>query len=40
MVEDPWRALAGPFVEDAYATVKGRVRTFVLHRQLARLREQ
>ncbi|HEV7173177.1 class I SAM-dependent methyltransferase [Pedococcus sp.] len=36
MVEDPWRALAGPFVDDAYATVKGRVRTFVLHRQLMR----
>ena len=36
MVEDAWRALAGPFVDDAYATVKGQVRTFVLHRQLMR----
>jgi S-adenosylmethionine-dependent methyltransferase len=33
---DPWKALANPFVEDAYATVKGQVRTYVLHRQLLR----
>lgn len=31
---DPWAALADPFVEGAYATPKGRVRTFVLHQQL------
>lgn len=34
MSEDAWAALADPFVEGAYATVKGRIRTFVLHRQL------
>jgi SAM-dependent methyltransferase len=32
--DDPWAALADPFVDGAYATVKGRVRTFVLHQQL------
>ncbi|MBK1789383.1 methyltransferase [Prauserella cavernicola] len=32
--DDVWAALADPFVEGAYATVKGRVRTYVLHRQL------
>jgi len=32
--DDPWAALADPFVDGAYATVKGRVRTFVVHRQL------
>jgi len=31
-----WAELAGPFVEGAYASVKGRVRTFVLHSQLLR----
>jgi SAM-dependent methyltransferase len=35
MAEDAWQALAEPFVEGAYATVKGKVRTFVLHQQLA-----
>jgi S-adenosylmethionine-dependent methyltransferase len=35
-VSDAWEALADPFVEGAYATVKGRVRTFVLHQQLLR----
>jgi S-adenosylmethionine-dependent methyltransferase len=35
-VNDAWEALADPFVEGAYATVKGRVRTFVLHQQLLR----
>lgn len=35
MDEDVWAALADPFVEGAYATVKGRVRTYVLHHQLA-----
>jgi S-adenosylmethionine-dependent methyltransferase len=34
--QDPWAALADPFVEGAYASVKGQVRTFVLHRQLLR----
>lgn len=33
---DAWEALADSFVEDAYASVKGRVRTFVLHSQLLR----
>ena len=36
MTEDAWQALADPFVEGAYATVKGKVRTFVLHQQLLR----
>ncbi len=31
---DPWAALADEFVEEAYATVKGQVRTYVLHHQL------
>lgn len=34
MSEDAWAALADPFVEGTYATVKGRIRTFVLHQQL------
>ncbi|MEV4149302.1 methyltransferase [Amycolatopsis sp. NPDC049691] len=34
MGDDTWAALAGPFADDAYASVKGRVRTYVLHRQL------
>jgi SAM-dependent methyltransferase len=34
--QDPWAALADPFVEGAYASVKGRVRTFVLHQHLMR----
>ena len=34
--QDPWAALADPFVEGAYASVKGQVRTFVLHAQLLR----
>ncbi len=34
METDAWAALASPFVEGAYATVKGRVRTYVLHQQL------
>jgi S-adenosylmethionine-dependent methyltransferase len=33
---DAWAALADPFVTGAYASVKGRVRTFVLHQQLLR----
>ena len=36
MSQDPWAALADPFVDGAYASVKGRVRTFVLHQQLLR----
>nr|WP_026361235.1 methyltransferase [Amycolatopsis nigrescens] len=34
MTEDVWANLTDRFVEGAYATVKGRVRTYVLHRQL------
>lgn len=34
MSKDAWAALADPFVEGAHATVKGRIRTFVLHQQL------
>ncbi|MFI5586058.1 methyltransferase [Amycolatopsis sp. NPDC051758] len=34
MSEDTWAALADQFADGAYATVKGRVRTYVLHRQL------
>ena len=34
--EDAWAALADPFVEGAYVSVKGRVRTYVLHEQLLR----
>ena len=36
MPKDDWAELAEPFVEGAYATVKGRVRTAVLHQQLLR----
>lgn len=36
MPEDAWAELADPFVEGAYASVKGRVRTYVLHQQLLR----
>ncbi len=34
MSEDLWAGLVGPFVDEAYASVKGFVRTFVLHHQL------
>jgi SAM-dependent methyltransferase len=34
MGDDTWAALAGQFADEAYASVKGRVRTYVLHRQL------
>jgi S-adenosylmethionine-dependent methyltransferase len=34
--EDAWSTLADAFVDGAYATVKGRVRTYVLHQQLLR----
>ncbi len=33
-MHDEWAGLAEPFVEGAYATVKGRVRTYVVHQQL------
>lgn len=33
---DAWAALADPFVEGTYASVKGQVRAFVLHAQLLR----
>jgi S-adenosylmethionine-dependent methyltransferase len=33
---DDWAALANPFVDGAYASVKGQVRTHVLHAQLLR----
>ena len=33
---DDWATLADVFVDGAYATVKGRVRTHVLHEQLRR----
>jgi S-adenosylmethionine-dependent methyltransferase len=36
VTENAWQALADPFVEGAHATVKGKVRTFVLHHQLLR----
>jgi len=36
VTDDPWHVLAEPFVGGAYASVKGRVRTMVLHRQLLR----
>src|SRR3954452_10050383 len=34
MGEDTWAALADRFADDAYASVKGYVRTFVIHQQL------
>ncbi|MCX2730189.1 methyltransferase domain-containing protein [Saccharopolyspora sp. NFXS83] len=34
MSEDVWAELAGQFADEAYASVKGRVRTYVLHRHL------
>ena len=34
MDDDTWADLAGPFADEAYATVKGYVRTYVLHQQL------
>lgn len=33
-VTDLWAGLAGAFVDGAYATVKGKVRTYVMHHQL------
>ncbi|MGH3095629.1 MAG: class I SAM-dependent methyltransferase [Streptosporangiales bacterium] len=34
MGDDTWAGLAAPFADEAYASVKGRVRTYVLHQQL------
>ncbi len=34
MSDDAWAALADSFVDGAYASVKGLVRTYVMHRQL------
>ncbi|SFW70584.1 methyltransferase [Amycolatopsis australiensis] len=34
MADDTWAGLAGRFADDAYSSLKGRVRTAVLHRQL------
>ena len=34
MGDDTWADLADQFVDGAYATVKGRVRTYVMHQQL------
>jgi S-adenosylmethionine-dependent methyltransferase len=34
VVDDAWADLAGLFADDAYASVKGRVRTYVMHQQL------
>jgi S-adenosylmethionine-dependent methyltransferase len=32
--DDTWAGLADPFVDEAYASVKGYVRTYVMHQQL------
>jgi S-adenosylmethionine-dependent methyltransferase len=34
VVDDTWAGLADQFADEAYASVKGRVRTYVMHRQL------
>ena len=34
MSHDTWASLADQFVDEAYASVKGRVRTYVMHQQL------
>lgn len=34
MGDDTWAALADQFVDEAYASVKGYVRTYVMHQQL------
>ena len=36
MPDDVWATLADAFVDGAYATVKGQVRTYVMHHQLLR----
>ena len=33
-MDDAWAALADQFADEAYASVKGQVRTYVMHRQL------
>jgi ubiquinone/menaquinone biosynthesis C-methylase UbiE len=32
--DDTWAGLADQFADEAYASVKGRVRTYVMHQQL------
>jgi len=34
VVDDAWAGVADQFADEAYASVKGRVRTYVLHHQL------
>jgi S-adenosylmethionine-dependent methyltransferase len=34
MGDDTWATLADQFVDEAYASVKGHVRTYVMHQQL------
>ena len=34
VADDLWASLADSFADDAYATVKGRVRTYVMHQHL------
>jgi S-adenosylmethionine-dependent methyltransferase len=34
MADDTWASLADHFTDEAYASVKGRVRTYVMHQQL------
>ena len=34
MADDTWAGLADHFADEAYASMKGRVRTYVMHRQL------
>jgi len=34
MGEDTWASLADPFADEAYASAKGRIRTYVMHEQL------
>ncbi|MBO0844592.1 MAG: methyltransferase [Nocardioides sp.] len=34
MADDTWAGVADQFADDAYASVKGQVRTFVIHQQL------
>ncbi|MEP7022354.1 MAG: methyltransferase, partial [Actinomycetota bacterium] len=34
MSDDTWAGLAGKFADEAYASVKGHVRTYVMHQQL------
>jgi ubiquinone/menaquinone biosynthesis C-methylase UbiE len=36
VTDDTWEPLVSPFVDAAYESVKGRVRTYVLHQQLLR----